>query len=94
MMYNKGDMIELNSESIVIVLNDGIRGRDFVEQYGGRVILYFSPFINIVKRAKSIKVGELWGHAPGDCTKEEIWYYILVGDQKGWVEERRIRQAL
>ncbi len=90
MLYSKGDTIELRDGKVALVLDNGLPGKKFVEQYLNQWIYYFP----ITGSGYNVNVGTnfKWQIRDNrlDPKQETVWYNILIGDQQGWVEERSL----
>ena len=84
-------MVELSNKSMALVLNDGIPGKKFVDRYTGETVPYFD---NALSKAYMCRPGNHWIWQSRSAKIEEVYYYVLAGDVKGWVEEARILHAI
>ena len=75
MMYSKGDTIKLYGEVTGLVLNDGMKGKEFVTHYRGQQI------VQLFKNHGSLYRFIVYG---GQYMQDHVWYHILIGDVKGW----------
>lgn len=82
--YDKGDTIELLDGRVAIVLNNGMGGVKFYDQYGGIMVKVVGP--NNV--GAWVRVSTSFCRYFEHCLQyEHVWYYVLFGDQKGWATE-------
>ncbi len=83
--YKKGDTIKLYGESIGIVLDSGMSGREFYNQQRGSDILelhqHQSPFFRRF-------------YMVNEYLENHVWYSVLMGDEKGWYGEYIIQEYI
>ncbi len=81
-MYSKGDTIKFEDESIVLVLEDGMKGQDFVVKYLGQRLTIMSNHQIFDDVWVHSEFASRWS-AP--TNENNVWYNILLGDQNVWV---------
>ncbi len=81
MEYSKGDIIKFMDDSIAIVLDNGIKGKEFVVQYQGQVItlMSYSPILRI--RTHFLVT---------DVCDDYVWYPVLIGDEHLWAPDENL----
>ncbi len=77
MMYSKGDTLEFQGV-VTVVLKDRLTGVEFYNEYLGQEILLIAPDLTCYPR----KIYETDEYTLK--TREWVWYYILIGDEKAW----------
>ena len=82
--FSKGYTFSFNNDEIVLVLNDGLYGPEIIRKYRGQIVTRFYS-----NGAVNMEVGER--SVPTQLPY--VWYYILVGDHKGWITEYRIEMV-
>ena len=92
-LYSKGDTFKTENGPKCLVLNDGIRGKEFVYRYEHKVVQRFNGPLS---RTHGCVVACHWAWTLCELDwneeeeEEEVYYSILIGDMKGWVEARRL----
>ncbi len=87
MLYSKGDILKLGNERVALVLDNGMRGKDFVGIYQNTLIQRFNDSLSTIGECM---VCHWWSHRLILGAEEEVYYNVLSGDLKGWVEEHRL----
>lgn len=85
MILKKGDRIRFWDQTVGLVLNDGMKGIEYVKKYDGKAVWYFESSKNQVIRGR---IHERCTHShiidPG---KELVYYLVLKGDREVWVRD-------
>ena len=92
--YKKGDTVKLKDDSIALVLDSGIKGKDFVKKYGGQDVSYVCT--NLKSWMELVDDDWQWilskGRPPVVKGSETVWYPVLIGDVKGWMELESLKE--
>lgn len=90
-MLIKGDNVKFWDNRIGVVLNNGIPGRKFVDQYKGRSLYFYSSDNDIELCIVHADVAYSVKFEPG---KEIVWYQVLVGDYKLWIGDTQVDRPM
>ncbi len=85
-MYSKGDTIKLKNGLIVLVLNNGTMGIEFCREHNKERVNVFGSMTGIGFFKHNIDEGFARSGIL-DPGKEQVYYPILIGDQKGWITQ-------
>ncbi len=88
MKYKKGDTLEFEGGPIGLVLDHGMAGQEFIVKYKGKMISYIPTHNRGVQRRTPDKDWEWVVDGRSQLIKglETVWYDVLIGDQRGWME--------
>ena len=90
-MLIKGDNVKFWDNSIGVVLNNGMPGKKFVEQYNGQELFFFSPDNGPQVGIVDHSVAYSTKFEPG---KKIVWYEVLVGDYKVWITDTQVDRPM
>ena len=91
-MYKKADIVRLKFcddwKGIAIVLNEGIPAKEFKKIYWSQIILWYD---GTKDSFSSVRVGESHRGPWISIRLEDIYYYAMYKEQKGWVQDRYMK---